>query len=301
MTKDRDVAELALRQHGVFTRRQAVRLGITNKMIAIRLQKGTWERVDRAVFRFAGTPRSWHARVAAACFAGPAVASHRSAGLLWKFPEMPAEIVEVTALRHRRRRAGDVTWHESYLLTPEQVTEIDGIQTTSGLRTFLDLAGVLGSEPLEVVCNEGIRRGLFNVHGALAMLERLGPLRRGAPMARAILESRRPDDRRPESVLETRFLQLVRNAGLREPVSQYEIRVGDRMLRLDFAYPDARLAIELDGDEFHWGERVSDRDQDRVNLLSGIGWRVQRFTWTDIQNHPYRVIARLEPALRLTA
>jgi REase_MTES_1575/Transcriptional regulator, AbiEi antitoxin len=292
---------VASRQYSVFSRSQAVAAGMTPKMITRRLEAGRWEVVDSGVYGIAGTPPSWHRRLLAACLAGPAVASHRSAGLLWRFPDMPEGIVEVTALRHRRRRASDVIWHESYLLMPDQVTEIEGIQGTGAVRTFLDLAGVLDAEPLEAVCNDGIRRGLFTAFSALGELERLGPLRRGAPLARALLESRRPGERPPESLLETRFLQLVRKAGLPVPVAQYELRAGGNTLRVDFAYPHVKLAIELDGEEFHWGERADRRDNDRNNLLGTIGWRVLRFTWSDIHQRPQMVLARLRPALAQTA
>jgi very-short-patch-repair endonuclease len=296
-----ELTRVAHRQYGVFSRSQAIGAGMTPKMIQLRLRKGLWEAVDWGVYGIAGAPPSWHKRLIAACLAGPAVASHRSAGLLWHFPCMPEEIVEVTAVRHLRRHAEDVIWHESYLLMPDQVTEIEGIQATGALRTFLDLAGVLNAHQLEAVCNDGIRRGLFIAFSALAELERLGPLRRGAPVARAILESRRPGERPPESLLETRFLQLVRDADLPLPESQYELRAGDTTMRVDFAYPQIKLAIELDGEEFHWGERADRRDTYRNNLLGSIGWRVLRFSWSDVHHRPHMVLSRLRPAISQTA
>jgi hypothetical protein len=62
---------------------------------------------------------------------------------------VPAEIIEVTALRHQRRRYADITWHESYHLTELDVTQIDGIPVTRPVRTFLDLAVVLSAPALE--------------------------------------------------------------------------------------------------------------------------------------------------------
>ena len=284
------ISELAARQYGVVSRAQALEAGMTAAMIKYRLRCGVWRTVDYGIYRFAATPVSWHQRLVAACLVGPAVASHRSAGVLWRFPEMPPDPVEVTALRHRRRHSPDVIWHESYLLTPDQVTELDGIQVTGALRTFLDLAGVLHRDELEVVRDDAIRRNLFTAASGLSLLGRLGRLRPGYRLAEAALTPALTTTAVPESVLETRFLQVIRHAGLSAPVPQYRISDGARTIRVDFAYPDARLAIELDGDAYHWGERADRRDNERDRLLARVGWRILRFTWHDITRRPSQVV-----------
>jgi very-short-patch-repair endonuclease len=247
-----------------------------------------------------GTPPTWHQRLIAACLAGPAVASHRSAGLLWGLPGMTPRIVEVTAFRHRRREQSDVVWHESYLLTPDQITELDGIQVTGALRTFLDLAGVIGREQLEAVGDDAIRRTLFTAASGLAMLERLGPRRRAVPLARSVLEARLTTSAVAQSVLETRFAQLLRRARLPEPVPQYAISDGHRTIHVDFAYPDARLAIELDGDAYHWGERADRQDKSRDRLLARCQWRIQRFSAGDVEKRPTMVVSDVAGALGLS-
>ena len=196
-----------------------------------------------------------------ACLAGPAVASHRSAARLWALAGTDGDLVEVTALRHRRRRASDVVWHESRHLTPRDVTEVRGIQLTGPTRTFLDLGSVLSEQLLEEVLNEGIRRRLLSVPAAWRRLEELGPLRRGAGTVRRVLERQVPGERAPESVLETRFLQLIRSAGVPEPAGQHPVQMPNGTIaRIDFAYPDLRIAIELDGAAYHFGERRQRRD-----------------------------------------
>jgi very-short-patch-repair endonuclease len=295
---DAAIARTALGQHGVFSRAQAQSVGITRKMIEVRLSQRLWERIDFGIYRMVATPSTWHQRLVAACLVGPAVASHRSAGQLWSYPGMPPNPVEVTALRHRRRKAGDVVWHESYLLTPDQITELDGIQVTGALRTFLDLAGVLDRDHLEEVRNDGIRRNLFTAASGLTLLERLGPRRRAVPLARSLLEAALTTEAIPQSVLETRFLQLLRRACLPKPAAQYPVSYGLRTIHVDFAYPDARLAIELDGDAYHWGERADRRDNERNRFLARLQWRVQRFTWHDITRRENEVVRDVTEALR---
>jgi very-short-patch-repair endonuclease len=295
------VGQFAAQQYGIVTRAQALGVGMSPDMIRYRLRSGVWQAVDYGVYRFSATPTSWHQRVAAACLAGPAVASHRSAGLLWHYPGMPAELVEVTALRHRRRKAGDVVWHESYLLMPDQLTELEGIQVTSALRTFVDLAGVLERDQLEVVRDDGIRRRLFTAASGFALLERLGHRRPGFRMVRSLLETAMTGDAVPQSVLETQFLLLVRRAGLPTPRTQFAISDGKRTIHVDFAYPEQRLAIELDGDAYHWGERADRTDRARDRFLASLQWRAQRFTSEDIRRRSAEIASDVAQALNLGA
>jgi very-short-patch-repair endonuclease len=211
---------------------------------------------------------------------------------------MPDELVEVTALRHRRRRVGDIVWHESYHLTERDITEIDGIPCTRPVRTFLDLGAVLSTDELETVLNEGIRRHLLSGEPITRRLEELGPLRRGTAVVRAALRRHVPRRRAPESVLETRFLQLVRSAGLPEPVPQFQIVLGDGLAaRLDFAYPRRRVAIELDGAAFHSGADAQQRDRRRDNGLGASGWRVLRFDWDDVTRRCDYVLGVIKASL----
>lgn len=276
------IAYLADKQYGVFSRAQAMDVGLNRHQIEYRTATGAFIIVDHGVYRVAGTPPSWQQRLMAACLAGAAVVSHRSAGQLWDFPEMVPDLVEVTALRHRRRRPADVTWHESFHLSERDVTEIAGLPVTRPTRTFLDLGVVLSPDSLELVLNDCIRRKLLSVEAIWRRLERFGR-RPGAATVRVVLDRHVPDRRPPESVLETRFVQLLRKAELPEPIPQLAISLGDgATARVDFAYPRYRVAFELDGAAYHSGELAERRDRQRENRLGAMGWRVLRFTWDDV-------------------
>jgi very-short-patch-repair endonuclease len=296
---DAAIAKVAQRQHGVFSRAQAFEAGFRRGQLDWRIQTRIWEVVDRSVYRPAATPASWHQRLMAACLAGPAVASHRAAGLLWNFPGMPDDIVEVTALRHRRRHASDVAWHESFHLSEQDITVVEAIPVTRPVRTFLDLGLVLSRSQLEEVLDNGLRRNLLSVAAVWRRLEQLGELRPGARVVQAVLDARVPGDRPAESVLETRFRQLLRNAGLQLPKPQVEIR-DDRMIvaRVDFAYPDIKVGFELDGAAYHSSEQARRRDRGRDNRLGALGWRILRFSWEDLRDRSDAVIAHVRTALR---
>jgi very-short-patch-repair endonuclease len=204
--------------------------------------------------------------------------------------------VEVTTLRHRRRKPTEVIWHESFHLSDRDVTEVRGIPCTRPVRTFLDLGMVLPPDELETVLNEGIRRNLLSADAIASRLEGFGPLRRGSALVRAVLERRLGTGAVPESVLETRFLQLVRSAGLPEPVAQFQVRSGGLTIaRLDFAYPRDQIGIELDGATYHSGRDARKRDRRRDNRLGILGWRMLRFDWDDVTRTPDDVVAMMRP------
>lgn len=288
------LAQLAASQFGTFTRRQALDAGFTEDAIKKRLHRGIWVLADHNVYRMAATPATWSQRLVAACLAGPAVASHRSAGIIWGYPDMPTEIIEVTALRHRRRRNRNVIWHESFHLSDRDITNSGGILVTRPTRTFVDLGVVLSADELERVLNEGLRRHLLSVTAISGRLEEFGPLRPGAGVVRAVLDRYIPGRRSPESVLETMFLQLIRSAGVLPPEAQVEVRLGpNSVVRLDFAYPSRRVGIELDGAAYHSGELAERRDRRRDDELGAIGWRVFRFSWDDVTRRPEYVLGTM--------
>jgi hypothetical protein len=70
-------------------------------------------------------------------------------------------------------------------------------------------------------------------------------------------------------------------------VQQYAIRLGDgRSVRLDAAYPDVRVAVELDGAAFHGSRQARERDLRRDTALASLGWVVLRFSYARLMADP---------------
>jgi very-short-patch-repair endonuclease len=91
---------------------------------------------------------------------------------------------------------------------------------------------------------------------------------------------------------------MLRLARLPEPVPQYEVRIKGRLLaRVDLAYPEIRLAIEADGYRYHSGRVAWQRDLQRRNSLTSIGWRVIHVTWNDVVSGGTKVLAEIQHAL----
>jgi hypothetical protein len=81
-----------------------------------------------------------------------------------------------------------------------------------------------------------------------------------------------------DSDLEVRFARAIVAGGLPEPVQQHRVIAGTRRCRIDLAYPELRLAIEIDGWEHHRTRSAFDDDRARANDLVVAGWNVLRFT-----------------------
>jgi very-short-patch-repair endonuclease len=58
---------------------------------------------------------------------------------------------------------------------------------------------------------------------------------------------------------------------------------------VDFAFPDAKLAVECDGYRYHHDRRTQDAARDK--FLRSQGWRVLRFSGDEIRANPSRCVA----------
>ena len=136
---------------------------------------------------------------------------------------------------------------------------------------------------VEAALESALRAGLTSVGQIQRRLDgSRGRGRRGREALRELLAQRRPGAP-TDSLLETLFLQALRDAGLPEPARQHQVFAGDRLIaRLDLAYPERRLFIELDGWAAHGGQEAFVADRRRQNHLVAIGWQPLRFTWEDV-------------------
>ena len=276
---DRRLLELAGRQHYVVARSQLREFG-TARQIEYRLARRRLERVYEGVYRVAGSPQTWQQDLLAACLSntGANAVSFRAAARLWGLPA-GAEIVEVTSPRHHRIQTPDVRIHESYFLTDLDVTYRDGLPVTRPARVICDLGllverGELRASVLELALQEAVRRDLVDVPRVWREWQRLGGvLRPGGRVVEELLASFVPPRRQTDSTPETKLLQLLRAAQLPEPEPQHRVDLGPtRWVRLDFAWPEAKVYCEFDPYKWHGGRDKYMRDTTRKLELEELGW-----------------------------
>jgi very-short-patch-repair endonuclease len=74
------------------------------------------------------------------------------------------------------------------------------------------------------------------------------------------------------------YLEVFDIPGLRDAARQRVVRVGSRSYRLDMAYDDERLAVELDGRAYHATTERWEGDIARDLALATIGWQTIRLS-----------------------
>lgn len=294
---DARVAHLAGAQHGVISRAQLECLGATKGAIQHRVRTGRWDRLAPDVFRLVGGPSTWRQSLMAACMAWGegAVVSHRAAAGLWRLAGfVGARLIELTIPRARQRKAPGII-HRNALATLD-VTTVEAIPVTTPVRTLIDLAAVAPVDAVEEALDDALRRGMFSPSRLRKRVVEMGP-RRGIAVVGGLIDAREPTSV-PQSVFETRLLRVLRRAGLPDPVAQHRVRSGGRLVAIvDFAYPDARLAIEADGYRWHSGRARWEHDRARRNELTLLGWRIVHVTWTDLDRDPDAIVERIRSAL----
>lgn len=189
--------------------------------------------------------------------------------LLWGL-RPSSSLVDVTVARGRHGVEG-IRVHRSRVLGPKDTAVKDGIPVTSVARTLLDLGAVLRPADLEVAIGRAERLGIFDVTAVVDALERA----RGRPGARALraaIAAYRPSNQKSE--LERRFKALLETApDIPRPFFNALVGGETGTHEVDALWPAHRLALQLDGFEFHRTRRDRERDaaSDADLELAGYG------------------------------
>lgn len=288
---DRRAAELASENHGVLSLDELRECGMTRKAVAGRVRVGWLHPLYRGVYAVGHPNVSLHGRFLAAVKAcGPGtVLSHYSAAALYELVRWDGRYPEVTASairRHPRLRV-----HRSSVLEVDDVTRHHGIPVTTPARTLVDLAATFHYKALRRTVREAQRR-LVTVRQVLATLDRLGPRRGSANLAKVLATGQAPT----RSELEDTVLDLLLSAGFEHPEVNVPIRIANRRIIPDFRWPTQHLIIEADGAAYHDDRLTREDDAERQALLEAHGERVLRVTWFQAVGRRAETITRIRNA-----
>jgi hypothetical protein len=298
-TPDEFCSAIAARQFGLITRAQALRAGLTPDCIKGRLGVGRWEHHLPLVYALAGSPETWEQRaMGAQLWAGPRAAlSPNRCRHLGLRDGRPLAIDVVT---NRSIRASGVRVHRSPI-SSDDVVRVGAFVVTTGARTMIDLAGVLDEERLETCLEQALYERLLELPELDARLKQVGGKgRKGAGVLHQLLDLRDPGSAPTESEIETLLFRVLRKAHLPLPERQHSVW-DDRefVTRIDFAYPEARIAIPVDSYKWHSRRRVWEKDIERRARLQALDWRVRPTTSGELRYQPERFTADVARLLRL--
>jgi hypothetical protein len=282
--------ELAV-AYGIFSVRQALEAGFRRADIKRQLRAGRWIRLARGLLSVGcRSALATDNIVIDRLLAGRgAVVSEESAAFVhgWDLPAQP----RATRLIIPPERSSNSAYRTR--LHAGDVMLCGIVPVTTPLRTALDIVCTSEFASAVIILDSALRSGQVT-HGQLHA--EFGSARRnGVRAARTALCA---SDPLSGSVLESEARLLFCRAGLPRPVSQFLLRSDGRAVaRVDFAWEEARLAVEIDGFAYHSAGEDFQRDRRRQNAVQAEGWLVLRFTAKDLRENPGYVIALIRWAL----
>jgi hypothetical protein len=264
---------------GVFVGSTAISEGFLTRR---QLRERSYRRLVHGVYADPGLPLDHRLRctgVALLLPRGTAIGGHSAAA--WHGAPFARTLDPVTVLRRP-----DVLWkgprgvrvHRTDF-SHSDVEDQEGVPVSSAMRTAWDLAA-LEPLPTAVAALDAMVRAGTVTASALAAMAASGTGRWGVSKVRTAVPMADP---RAESPPESWVRVALVLAGL-APVPQVEVYdSGGFVARVDLAFPDAKLAIEYDG-EYHFTEEQVLTDDARIQGLESAGWRVIRLRAADLRD-----------------
>ena len=256
------------------------------------LRGATWRRLFHDVYVHRDLPVTHELLARGAVALLPdAVVTGRSAAVLWGLDLAgPEDDVEVTLApgTHMLRIHGLRT--RRAVVDAAHVRYRRGVPTTSPEATAARLAADLAEDAAVAAVDQLIDAEVVDLAG----VRRHAELLRGPGSARARRVASLADGL-AGSPQETRLRLLIGRSHLPTPVAQFTIRDSEGVVRVDFAWPQHKVAVEYDG-LWHAEDRQFAKDRVRLNRLRAAGWQVV-FVTAAMLRKPEQLIAMIAAAL----
>jgi very-short-patch-repair endonuclease len=231
----------------------------------------------------------------AAVLLGGGVLSHDSGAALWDLPGfrlLPALTTHGrTDGRHQPAVPG---LHRTTYLPAHHITEVDGIPVLTPSRLLFQLAATMRVERIAKLTDKVWARRLVSGRSLHQMCDELSEHGRGGMrVMREVLESRPVGYVPPESNLEARVEEILRDHDL--PAMRRQVDLGGRewLGRVDFLALDCPLVVFVDGE--HWHSSVLDKAADARQQaeLEAAGFVVVRVTEFEVWHDVPSAVARI--------
>jgi hypothetical protein len=272
-----------------FSLQEARDVGLTSRA----LEGKKWKRIGAELYRWNELPEDHWLTLSAWRRALPPETVFAGASAAWLYgldlePTNPVEVVVPLSSGIRNRLGLKVRRSE---IPPSELATVRGLRVTSLPLTIATLCQKRPPVEALVAIDMALGLGLTNP-AALHKYADRAKGRHGVRRMRSLV----PLAAAAESPMETRLRWLLIQAGLPSPEVQAELRddEGRFLGRVDLCYPDVRLIVEYDGGNHR--ERLIEDDQ-RQNLLINGGYRILRFTGSDVYKHAGVVVAQVRAAL----
>lgn len=293
---------LAAAHHGVVARRQLHEAGCSERSIRRLFDHPRWEVLTDQVIHLVGTPTTAQMQLVAAVLdAGPdAFVSHLSAANRFGLTGCALRPFTIVRLSSTTRTTALATVHRVRRLPPRWLTESDAIPIVRPELLAMQLFAVCRFERAERLVERLWADRLLSGASLASLLDEYGARgRNGIGGLRRYVEERGPGYTPTASGVESRALQLFRDAGLD---FRRQVDSGGAMWsgRVDFLHATLPLVVEIQSERHH--SALTDRraDAERRAALVAAGFDVLELTDTLIWTDPAEVLRRVTAALEAT-
>lgn len=289
--------------HGPVTRLQLRQLGLSESVVVGMVRDRALRRVFKGVYVAAAVEDTLHLRAQAAVLVlGPdQVVCDRAAAYLHGVDVYGVREAHSRALETCVRRGGTPTRHRGVDgrqrdLAERDVMSIGKLCVTTPMRTALDLGCALPRHRAIGAMDALARAHDLNPRDMLLECGRFRG-RRGVVQLRELVSLVDPTS---ESPRESWIRLAIADAGLPAPTLQWwVVEDGVQVFRLDLAYPEHKIAIEYDGEDFHRRTRAQiASDRRRRAWLCERGWLVIVIVKGDLRGGSVQWLEQLREALQ---
>jgi hypothetical protein len=264
------------------------------------VSSGLLVRVGTHTYRFAGTALAWRGQLHAGLLdlGDDALVAGRAAAALHGLDGFaPGPLEFVVSRAHRDRRSPGVVRSASAVPLLDR-TRVDGLAVTTTAMTIIHLAAGASRQDLANALDSAVRLGLT----APEVVRRRLLAHRHQRLAGVALLDDVLVDAGVQSVLERRFLRLIRQAGLPQPEMQRVYRRGSRLVaRVDFEFAPLSIIVEVGGQKGYLTRRERQRQERRRSQLQLLGKVIYFFSYEDVADDPSYVMATVRAALGVAA
>ncbi|WP_284233759.1 PDDEXK family nuclease [Mycobacterium antarcticum] len=190
----------------------------------------------------------------------------------------------LTPARHQLRNSDGLVVHRR---DGAPVVQVESRPATAPAWTAVEVARALRRPRALATLDAALRSGHCDRRElGLAAIAQAG--RRGIVAVRDLIPLA---DAAAESPMESESRLMMIDGGLPMPELQYEvIDLSGRLWRLDFAWPDAKVAVEYDGFDFHSDPDALRRDRQKRAALLELGWTVISIVSDDVRRRSYETV-----------
>lgn len=216
-----------------------------------------------------------------------AIVTGKAAARLLFWPS--AEVTDIDVITSSRAPAPPGFRFHDWSVDLDHVVEFEGVRLTDSAWTAVWLSANDSGEALDVAL-----RGGLEVRDMVAALASMPHMRGNAVRKKVVAWSML----KPWSAFEREVHKILVNAGITGWKGNWAYRStsGDKTYILDLAFPDVRVAIEVDGYEYHGTKEAWHRDMAKTNDLQLDDWIVLHLKWEDLAD-PEALVQRVRAAL----